>query len=353
MIDLSTTYMGIPLANPVVVSACPLSEKVDNIRRMEDAGAAAVVLHSLFEEQITRDSQLLDNSFSLGEESYAEALSYFPELADYNLGPEGYLDHINEAKAAVDIPIIASLNGVSSGGWVRYARKIEQAGADGLELNIYQIPTDPLVSGAGVEARYVELVQQVRAETKLPLAVKLSPFFSSPGHLVSALSNAGANAVVMFNRFYQPDINLEELEVVPSLNLSTSEELRLRLRWVAYLYSRVKADIAITGGVHTPEDVIKSIMVGARVVMVASSLFKHGIDHVLTLREGILEWMDEHDYDSIRQMNGSMSTRWIAEPDVYARANYMKVIGSYTWRPPGTGPRLPRYKNILNPPPAT
>ncbi|MCC5876000.1 MAG: dihydroorotate dehydrogenase-like protein [Candidatus Sumerlaeia bacterium] len=346
MIDLSTTYLGLSLPNPIVVSACPLSEKVDNIRRMEDAGAAAVVLHSLFEEQITRDSDVLDSSFNIGEESYAEALSYFPDLGEYNLGPEGYLDHIAKAKAAVRIPIIASLNGVTNGGWVQYARKIEEAGADALELNIYQIPTDPMISGLGVEERYVELVREVRANTRLPLAVKISPFFSSPGNIIERLSDAGAGAVVMFNRFYQPDIDLEELEVIPSLNLSTSEELRLRLRWVAYLYSRVKADMAITGGVHTTEDVIKSIMVGARVVMLASSLFKNGIDHILTLREGILNWMDERDYESIRQMTGSMSTRWIAEPDVYARSNYMKVIGSYSMRPPGTGPRPPAYKKL-------
>ncbi|RMG49876.1 MAG: dihydroorotate dehydrogenase-like protein [Acidobacteria bacterium] len=329
MIDLTTSYLGMNLKNPLVVSASPLCEEVDNIRRMEDAGAAAVVLHSLFEEQITLESHELNHHLSHSAESYAEALSYFPDMMNYNLGPEGYLEHIRRVKEAVDIPVIGSLNGVSTGGWITYAKKIEEAGADALELNIYFIPTDPEMTGADVEQMYVDLVRDVTSSVALPVAVKIGPYFSAMANMARRLDRAGAGALVLFNRFYQPDFDLEELEVVPDLDLSRSYELRLRLRWVAILYGRIKADMAVTGGVHTAEDVLKAMMAGARVAMMTSALLIHGIEHLARVRADILQWMEEHEYESIRQMQGSMSQRSVADPAAFERANYMKVLSSY------------------------
>ena len=284
MSDLSTSYLGLSLKNPLVVSPSPLCEDLGAIRKMEDAGASAVVLHSLFEEQLSINSQDLDRFLTSGTESFAEALSYFPDMGQFKLGPEAYLEHIQKAKKAVKIPIIGSLNGVSTGGWVSFAKKIEQAGADALELNVYYIATDPDMSGAQVEQMYADLVRDVRASLKIPIAVKLGPYFSSMASVARRLDQAGANGLVLFNRFYQPDFDLEKLEVTPNLNLSRSEELRLRLCWVAILSGLIKADMAITGGVHTAEDVIKSMMAGAKVAMMTSALLKNGIEHLKTVR---------------------------------------------------------------------
>jgi len=334
MIDLSTNYLGLELKNPLVVSASPLSEELDNIRRMEDAGAAAVVLHSLFEEQITLESHQLDRHLSAGTESFAESLTYFPDMTSYNLGPEGYLEHIRRAKEAVSIPVIASLNGVSMGGWIEYAKKMEQAGADALELNIFFIQTDLETSGEKVEQRYCELAARVKASVKIPVAVKLSLYFSSMANMARRMEQAGVDGLVLFNRFYQPDFDLENLEVVPNLILSGSYDLLLRLHWVAILYGRVRPDLAVTGGVHTATDVLKAMMAGARVAMMTSALLMYGLQHLAGVRAELLAWMEEHEYESIRQMQGSMSQRAVADPAAFVRANYVKVLSSYALRGP-------------------
>ena len=332
MTDLSTSYLGLALKNPLVVSPSPLCEDLGAIRKMEEAGASAVVLHSLFEEQLTLDSQDLDRFLTQSTESFAEALSYFPDLGQYKLGPDAYLEHIRKAKAAVQIPVIGSLNGVSTGGWIDFAKKIEQAGADALELNVYYIPTDAEMSATQVEKMYADLVHDVRASIRIPVAVKLGPYFSSMASVAHRLEQAGANGLVLFNRFYQPDFDLEKLEVVPNLNLSRSTDLRLRLTWVGILYGKIKADMAITGGVHTAEDVIKSMMAGAKVAMMTSALLKQGIDHLKTVCADVVRWMEEHEYASIRQMQGSMSQKSVAQPAAFVRANYMKVLRSYALR---------------------
>ena len=332
MIDLSTGYLGLQLKNPLVVSPSPLSEELDNIRRMEDAGASAVVLHSLFEEQILVESQDLDRFLSSGTESFAESLSYFPDLRTYKLGPEEYLEMIRKAKAAVKIPVIGSLNGVSTGGWISYAKKIQDAGADALELNVFYIPTDPELSGAQVEQMYCDLVRDMRASVKIPVAVKLGPYFSAMASLAQKLDKAGASGLVLFNRFYQPDFDLEKLEVTPNLNLSRSEELRLRLCWVAILCGRIKADMAITGGVHTATDMVKCMMAGAKVAMMTSALLKNGIEHMRGVLTGFSAWMQEKEYSSVKQMQGSMSQKKVAQPAAFVRANYMKVLRSYALR---------------------
>jgi dihydroorotate dehydrogenase (fumarate) len=333
MSDLATRYLGLDLSSPLVMSASPLSEDLDNLRRAEDAGAGAVVLHSLFEEQMEVEGHDLDHHLSHGTHSYAEALTYFPDMTPYNLGPERYLEHVRKAKAAVDVPVIASLNGASTGGWIEYARRIEQAGADALELNVYFIPTHPLMTGIDVENRYVDLVRDVRLSIGMPMAVKLPHFFSSIPNIALRLDQAGADALVLFNRFYQPDLDIERLEVVPNLSLSTSAELRLRLRWVAILYGHLHADLAVTGGVHTVEDVLKAMMAGASVAMMTSALLERGIEHLAHVRAGLVRWMIEHEYGSIREMRGSMSQRAVAEPAAFERANYLKVLRSYALRP--------------------
>jgi len=335
MIDLSTSYLGLALRSPLVASAGPLCESIDNIRRMEDAGAGAVVLHSLFEEQITLESNQLDRHLSDGTESFAESLTYFPDMGDYNLGPDAYLEHVRRAKAAVGIPVIGSLNGVSTGGWIGYARKIEEAGADALELNVYYIPTDPALTSAAVEQRYVDLVRDVTGSVRIPVAVKIGHFWSAIANVAARLDQAGARGLVLFNRFYQPDFDLENLEVVPSLTLSSSYELLLRLHWVAILYGHVRADMAVTGGVHTALDALKAMMAGARVAMMTSALLKHGIEHLGAVRGALLAWMEAHEYESIRQMQGSMSYRAVREPAAFERANYMKVLSSYALRTEG------------------
>jgi dihydroorotate dehydrogenase (fumarate) len=335
MPDLKTKYLGLELKNPVVASSGPFSKDVGHILKMEDAGVAAVVLHSLFEEQINLESKELDRFLSKDENSFAEALQYFPDMQSYNIGPEGYLEHIRKTKAAVDIPVVGSLNGVSTGGWIRYAKLIEEAGADGLELNVYYMPTDPGLTSARIEQMYCDLVSHVKASVHIPVAVKLGPFFSAIPYIANRLDAAGADALVLFNRFYQPDFDLEELEVVADLALSDSSELLMRLHWVAVLYGSVKADIAITGGVHTAEDVVKSMMAGARVAMTTSALLRHGPGYPARLIEDLGAWMERHEYVSIAQMQGSMSKTKVAEPAAFERANYMKVLSSYALKSAG------------------
>jgi dihydroorotate dehydrogenase (fumarate) len=332
-IDLSTRYLGLSLENPLVVSASPLTEDLDNVRRMEDAGAAAIVMHSLFEEQITLESHELDQYLSHGTESFAESLTYFPDMTGDNLGPDGYLEHLRRVKAAVRIPVIGSLNGVSTGGWIRHGKMIQEAGADALELNVYFIPTDPEMTGAQVEQMYLDLVRDVKASVGIPVAVKLTPYFSAVPDMARRLDGAGADALVLFNRLYQPDFDLEKLEVVPRLILSGSYELLIRLHWVAILYGHIRSDLAVTGGVHTAQDVIKAMMAGARATLLASALLKNGIEHLKTVRAGLLAWMEEHEYESVRLMQGSMSYRSVAEPAAFERANYMKVLSSHALRP--------------------
>lgn len=333
--DLTTTYMGMTLKNPIVPSASPLSESLDNIYRLEEAGAAAVVMYSLFEEQITRESYQLDHYLRYGGESFAEALNYFPEMETYSIGPEEYLNLISRAKLAVDIPIIGSLNGVSTGGWTEHARKIEEAGADALELNIYYIPTDIGMTSVEVEQMYVDVVKDVKESVSVPIAVKISPYFSATANMAYRLADAGADALVLFNRFYQPDFDLENLEVTPHLILSTPYELRLPLRWVAILYGRVPVDLAITSGVHTHEDVLKGLMAGAKVTMLASELLQNGLLRISEILQDMLHWLEEHEYESVSQMQGSMSQQYVTEPAAFERANYMRVLNS--WRPDPAG----------------
>jgi dihydroorotate dehydrogenase (fumarate) len=329
MVDLTTTYLGFKLKNPIVPSSSPLMQKVDNIKRLEDAGAAAVVLHSLFEEQIIKESNLLDHYLNYGTESFWEALSFFPEQKSYNIGADAYLEHIRKVKTAVKIPVIASLNGVSTGGWVKYATKMEQAGADALELNLYYLAADLNQRSDEVELMYLDLVRAVKASVKIPVVVKLGMEFTAFANFAKKLTEAGAGGLVIFNRFYQPDFDLENLEVVSNLDLSKSYELRTRLRWAAMLYGRVNADLAITGGVHTAEDVLKCMMAGAKVAMMASALLEHGIEHVRAVLAAMTEWMEKHEYASVKQMQGSMSQKSVAYPAAFERANYIKVLQSF------------------------
>jgi dihydroorotate dehydrogenase (fumarate) len=296
---------------------------------MEDAGAAAIVMYSLFEEQITHDSHELDYYLSRGTNSYAEALSYFPDLDTYNLEPEKYLEHISQAKRKLQIPVIGSLNGISSGGWIKYAKQIEQAGADALELNCYYLPTDLNISSTELEDAYVNLVKEVRAIIKIPLAVKLSPFFTALPHVAKRFVDAGANALVLFNRFYQPDLDCEALEVVPDVALSTSQDLRLPLRWIAILYGRLDADFALTSGVHSAHDVLKAVMAGASVAMMTSELLVNGVDRLTAIKTDLQRWMEEHEYESVQGMRGSMSQHAVAEPAAFERAQYMRALNSF------------------------
>ena len=332
MVDLSTSYAGLTLKNPLVVSASPLSKEIGNLRHMEDAGAAAIVLHSLFEEQINIESNELDKYLWSSADVSAEAMNFYPNLENYNIGPEAYLEHIRKAKQAVSVPVFGSLNGVSEGGWVRYAKLMEEAGADGIELNIYFLATDGQENCTAIEDQYVQLVQAVKAQLKVPLTVKIGPYFSSMTHVAKRLDEAGADGLIIFNRFYQPDFDLSTLEVFPSLELSRSSELTLRLHWAAVLFGRIKADIAITGGVHSSADVIKAMMAGARVAMTTSALLKSGIGVLRSMLIGVEEWIKENDYQSIRQMQGSMSQQKVANPAAFNRANYMKVLSSYALR---------------------
>ena len=329
MIDLTTTYLGLKLKNPLVASPSPLSEKVENVKRMEEAGVAAVVMYSLFEEQIIHESLELDYFLNRGTESFAEALTYFPDVGKYSLAPDKYIEALEKTKQAVSIPVLGSLNGVSSGGWIEYARKIQDAGADGLELNLYYLPADVNLTSSQLEDNYVKLVSDIRASIKIPMAIKLAPFFTALPNFASRLVQAGADGLVLFNRFYQPDMDLENLEVVPNLVLSNSDELRLPLRWIAILYGKVKADLALTTGVHTPQDAIKAIMAGATVAMTTSAVLNRGTQAIVQILDGMEAWMTEHEYVSVQQMRGSMSQGAVADPEAFERANYMKVLNSF------------------------
>lgn len=327
--DLSTSYLGLNLKNPIVPSSSPLSKELDNIKRMEDSGASAVILWSLFEEQLQFDSNELNHFLEYGTDSFAEALSYFPEAEDYNLGPDGYLEYIRTCKETVDIPIIGNLNGVSTGGWVEYAKKMQQAGADALELNIYYIPTKTSLSAAEVETLYVDVLKAVKSEVTIPVSVKIGPYFTSLSNMAHQLEEAGADGLVLFNRFYQPDIDIENLEIRPNLLLSTPQEMRLPMRWIALLYGRVTLDMAATTGIYTAQDVLKMSMAGAKCTQMCSALLRYGIGRIKEVLSEMQVWMEEHEYDSIKFMQGTMSQKACPEPSAFERANYMKTLQSY------------------------
>ena len=327
--DLTTHYLGLRLRTPLVVAASPLSEDIDNIKRMEDAGASAIVLYSLFEEQLRQDRFELYDRMEQGTFSSPESLTYFPEPHEYHLGPEEYLKHIGKAKEAVRIPIIASLNGSSVGGWTHYAKLIEQAGADALELNIYYIPTDVNLSGADVEQTYLDILKAVKSEVSFPVAVKLSPFFSNFANMAKRLDDADADGLVLFNRFYQPDIDLDSLEVRPNILLSTPMAMRVPLRWIAILFDRVHASLAATSGIHRATDALKMMMAGADVAMLCSVLIRHGIPHLRVIERDLVTWMEEREYVSIQQLRGSLSQKNSANPSAFERAQYMRAIAGY------------------------
>jgi dihydroorotate dehydrogenase (fumarate) len=329
MSDLSTTYLGLNLKNPLVVSASPLSKNLDRARKAEEAGASAIVMHSLFEEQIIHDSLELDHFLTRSADTSAEALSYFPDSDKYLVGPEKYLRHISDMKKALKIPVFGSLNGVSKGGWTKYAKQIQDAGADALELNLYYIPTDLDLTAQELENAQVELVAQVKSAISIPLAVKLSPFVTALPNFARRIVEAGANGLVLFNRFYQPDLDLNELKIVPSLDLSTSAEMRLPLRWISILHGKVNADFALTSGVHTANDVLKTMMAGAKVAMMASNLLQNGEQVISSMLTELEAWMKEREYASIKQMQGSMSQKSVKEPAAFERANYMNVLNSF------------------------
>ncbi len=327
--DLSTKYMGLKLKNPIVPSASPLSKTVDMVKRVEDAGASAIVVYSLFEEQIVHEAGELDHYMSYGTESFAEALNYFPNASEFNFGPEEYLRHINNLKAAVNIPVIGSLNGVSAGGWLKYAKQIEEAGADALELNVYYIPTNIEKDGAVIEEIYLRDLNKIKKNLNIPVAMKLSPYFSSMSNMAKKLDDAGADGLVLFNRFYQPDLDLVDLEVVPNLELSNGFEMRLPLRWIAILYGRIKASLAATTGIHTHEDVIKMLMAGADITCLCSEILANGVERITEILRDLEKWMEEREYESVEQMKGSMSQKSVADPAAFERANYMKALNNY------------------------
>jgi len=328
--DLTTTYLGLKLRSPLVPSAAqPLTENVDNIKRMEDAGAAAVVMHSLFEEQLSLERKELFESMTQGTESFAEALTYFPEPNDFQVGPELYLKNITKAKSAVAIPVIASLNGSTLGGWVQYAKEIEQAGADALELNIYWIPTDPSLTSIRIEDTYVEILRSVKQQVSIPVAVKLSPFFTNFANMARRLEAVGADGLTLFNRFYQPDMDLESLEVTPNILLSTPMAMRVPLRWIAILRGQLGLSLAATSGIHRATDAIKMLMAGADVTMLCSALLRHGVKHLTTVETELKAWMEEHDYESVKQLQGSMSQQNCPDPAAFERAQYMRAVSSY------------------------
>jgi dihydroorotate dehydrogenase (fumarate) len=337
MADLRTKYLGLDIKSPLVASASALSKKLDNIKAMEDAGLGAVVLYSLFEEEIINEQLALDHFLTRGSESFAEAVTYYPDLGNYNTGPDKYLQLIRTAKEAVDIPIIGSLNGVSTGGWIKYAKLIEEAGADALELNMYFVPADPQLSSEVLEKAHLELVNDIRKSIKIPLSVKLSPFYSSIPHFAASLTKSGAKGLVLFNRFYQPDLDIEALEVIPKLELSHSSDMLLPLRWIAILYDRVAADFALTSGVHSAEDIVKALMAGATVAMTASALVRNGIVFAGALIEELAQWMNDYEYKSVDQMRGTLSQKNVAEPAAFERANYMKALTLYDNRIMYTG----------------
>ena len=332
MIDISMQYLGMKLNGPIVVSSTPLSESIDNVRHMEDAGASAIVLPSLFEEQLALESRALDEDLSRGTESFAESLNYLPDLKDYRVTQDGYLEHLRRAREAVSIPIMASLNGATTGGWVRFAKEMEQAGAHAIELNTFALATDRSQTSADLERQLVELVSSVCKTVDIPVAVKLKQSFTSLPHLCAELEDAGARAVVFFNRFYQPDFDIEALEVRPTLRFSTPSELLVRLHWAAVLYGKLKGDIAITGGVHSAEDVLKSIMAGGSVAMMASALHIHGIEHIGRVLADLRYWLEKHDYTSLAETRGCLSRRSVPDTSPFDRGNYIKTLSSYSLR---------------------
>lgn len=327
--DLTTTYMGMKLRNPLVVSACPLSRDVAKVKELEDAGAGAVVMFSLFEEEIRHESLELDHYLSYGTNSFSEALDYFPEHEEYAVGPGKYLEQIRKLKEAVDIPIIASVNGTTMGGWAEYGKQIEQAGADALELNVYHISTDVGVSGLEIEQLHLDILAEVKKHVSVPVAIKLSPFFSSMASMARQLAAGGADALVLFNRFYQPDIDLNKLEVYPNVLLSTPQALRLPLRWIAILHGQVQTGLAASGGIHSHEDVLKMLLAGADVTMLASALLMRGPGHLRGVLAGMEAWLAEHEYESVEQLRGSMSHRSYANPGAFERANYIKALATF------------------------
>ena len=328
--NLSTTYMGLQLKNPLVPSSSPLTREVSTIRQMEDAGAAAIVMHSVFEEQLAHEAGELEHYLAQGTESFGEAVTYFPPAKEFKVGPEQYLENIRQAKEAVGIPIIGSLNGATVGGWVDYARQIEAAGADGLELNVYLVPTDADTSGGRIEQTYFDILEAVKKSVSLPVAMKLSPFFSNCAWMAKKLDAAGADALVLFNRFYQPDIDLENQTVVPGLILSSEFEMRLPLRWVAILHGYVQASLAATTGIFTGYDVLKLLMAGADVTCVCSALLMHGVGQMGKMLQQMTDWMSEHEYESVEQLKGCLSHRSCPEPRAFERANYMKALNEYS-----------------------
>lgn len=338
--DLSTTYLGFKLPHPFMPGASPLVDDLDTVKRLEDAGATAIVMHSLFEEQIIHEQMGSISGIDAHEHSFVEASSYLPRSDEFALGPDKYLEQIARIKKTVGVPVIGSLNGVTDTGWLHYAKMIEQAGADALELNSYYIATDPAESGADVEKRALDIVGTVKKSVTIPVSVKLSPFFSSLVHLASKLDDLNVDGIVLFNRFYQPDIDVEELEVIPHLKLSDSSELLLRLRWLAVLSGRVWASLGVSGGVHTALDAIKAVMAGAHAVQVVSALLMRGPEHLRTLRDEMERWMEEHEYDSLAQMRGSMRLQSAPNPGAFERANYVRILQS--WRPGGDGRQAPR-----------
>ncbi|HXX42561.1 MAG TPA: dihydroorotate dehydrogenase-like protein [Chthoniobacterales bacterium] len=337
--NLTTRYLGFKLRTPLVPSASPLSEKIDNIKRMEDAGASAIVFHSLFEEQLRHDRHQLEFYLQQGTEAYAEALSFFPEQAEFKIGPESYVEHIAEAKAATDIPIIGSVNGATFGGWMKYAKQIEEAGADALELNIYNVASDPKRSADDLENEYLTIITSIKGQLKIPVAVKLSPFFTNFAQFARRVDRCGADALVLFNRFYQPDIELETLEISPNILLSTPMAMRLPMRWIAMLYGRIGASLAATSGIHRATDALKMLMAGADVTMLCSVLLRRGIDYIKVLENEIRAWMEEHEYESIEQLKGSMSQKNCPDPTAFERAQYMRALATYPTAPIQTTPR--------------
>jgi len=332
MIDISMQYLGMKLSGPIVVASTPLSESIDNVRHMEDAGASVIVLTSLFEEQLALESRTLDEDLSRGTDSFAESLDFLPDLRDYRMTHEGYLEHLRRAREAVGIPILASLNGITSGGWVRLAKEVEQAGACAIELNTFALATDRTQTSAALELQLLELVENVCKAVKIPVAVKLSQSFTSLPHLCARLEEAGAHGVVLFNRFYQPDFDIETLEVRPTLHFSTPSELLPRLHWTAILYGHLNGDIAITGGVHSAEDVLKSVMAGASVAQMASALHIHGIEHINRVLADLRYWLEKHEYASLAEIRGCLSRRSVPDTSPYDRGNYIKTLSSYSLR---------------------
>jgi len=329
MTDLTTTYLGLNLKNPLVASASPLTKKAENAKRLEDAGVSAIVMYSLFEEQIIHESLELDHYLTRGTNSFAEAMTYLPDIGTYHMGPDKYLEHLTAVKKAVSVPVIGSLNGVSNGGWVHFARLIQDAGADALELNMYYLATHPELTGQELEDNYIELVKEVKAAIDIPLAVKLSPFITALPNFVRRLVTAGADGLVLFNRFYQPDFDLEELEVVRTLTLSDSRDLLLPLRWISILHGKVEADLALTSGVHTAQDVLKAMMAGAKVAMSTSAILRDGYERVPVILNDLQAWMEAHEYESIKQMQGSMSQQSVAEPAAFERSNYIQILSEF------------------------